>query len=292
MANYSIAEVETLTGIQAHTLRIWERRYGIIKANRTDTKIRFYDDEQLKLLLNISILLNAGYRISKIDKLERQEIDNLVFDSMHENGTKTEGDIQGMVVSMLNMDEDLFHEIFNKYCEEFGILKTVEKLIYPFLFQVGLLWGTNRAMPAQEHFVSNLIRLKLFAEIEKLPAPKKNAKKLVLFMPEGENHEIGLLLGNFIARKHGFRTYYLGQNVPPKDVIKVCNTVGAELALTVIVLWRELYADQLRQITEALNATILISGIPQDNPLSSNDLYVVIGGPADLISRLKELKGK
>lgn len=290
MATYSIAEVETLTGIQAHTLRIWERRYGIIKAKRTDTKIRYYDDDQLKLLLNISILLDSGYRISKIDKLGTGEIDDLVFNSLHQESTKTEGDIQGLVVSMLNMDENLFHEIFDKYCSDCGIQKTVEKLIYPFLFQVGLLWGTNRAMPAQEHFVSNLIRQKLFSAIDELPFPKKNAKKMVLFMPEGEHHEIGILLGNFIARKQGFRTFYLGQNVPPKDVIKVSNLTGTDLALTVIVLWKDIYREQLTEISREVSGKILVSGIPKDNPFKDNDSYVLVNSPADLISKLKELK--
>lgn len=292
MATYSIAEVETLTGIQAHTLRIWERRYDIIKAKRTETKIRYYDDEQLKLLLNISILLNCGYRISKIDKLDKDEISDLVFESMNDNGAKTEGDIQGMVVSMLNLDEDLFNEIFDKYVDQYGILKTVEKLIYPFLFQVGLLWGTNRAMPAQEHFVSNLIRLKFFAEIEKLPAAKKKAGKLVLFMPEGEHHEIGVLLGNFLARKNGIKTYYLGTNVPAKDVITVLKTVKAEMALTVIVLWREEYEKQLERIVTETNGRILVSGLPENHAFRDHSSFITVGSPTELIAELKELKGK
>lgn len=291
MATYSIAEVETLTGIQAHTLRIWERRYDLIKAKRTETKIRYYDDDQLKLLLNVSILLNSGFRISKIDKLSKGDIDDLVFESMNDHGaTKAEGDIQALVVAMLNLDEGLFDEVFQKYLKEYGILETVDKLVYPFLFQVGLLWGTNRAMPAQEHFVSNLIRQKMFSEIEKLPAPNKNAPSLVLFMPEGEHHELGLLLGYYIAKQIGYKTYYLGTNVPSKDVIKVVNEANSVGSITVIVLWREEYQHQLEEITSRTSKPILISGIPKEHPIRTSESYVPVNNPAELIRMLQELK--
>ncbi len=280
MATYSIAEVEHLTGIQAHTLRIWERRYGLIKAQRTNTKIRFYDDRQLKLLLNVSILLKNGYRVSAIDKMQNGEIEDITEKLLTQEVADVGKDIQGLTMSMLSLDEPLFVKIYESYNARHGLKNTVVDLLYPFLHHVGVLWGTNRAMPAQEHFISNLIRRKLFSAIENLPDPKEEAQKLVLFLVEGDYHEIGLLLSYYLAREAGFRVYYLGQNVPSEDVLSTCEMVDASYAMTIVLHSRPSYESQIRKICEG-KAKVLVAG-----NLRKEKNFIHLNSPDDFINFL------
>lgn len=274
MATYSISEVEALTGIQSHTLRVWERRYDLIKAKRTDTKIRYYDDSQLKLLLNVGILINNGHKISKLDKMSEVQISEHAFEILKQDDTSIESDVQGLVSAMLNMDEPLFNRIFGTYHRKHGLVRTILDLIYPFLYRVGLLWGAARAMPAQEHFVSNLIRMKIFHATNQLQESKSGAGSVVLFLPEGEHHEMGLLLANYIIRDLGYRTYYLGQNVPSDDVIKVDNEVDPAYLLAVIVLWREEYAHEIARISKETNSKMLLAGNIPNTSLDNSVLYL------------------
>lgn len=286
MATYSIAEVEQLTGIQAHTLRIWERRYDLVKAKRTDTKIRFYDDEQLKLLLNVSVLLKHGYRVSKIDKMEVAEIHGITQKLLCNDDTSDEKEIQGLTMSMLSLDEAMFEQILKASCKRHGLKGTVLKLLYPFLHQVGVLWGTNKAMPAQEHFISNLIRKKMFAAIEALPKPKEDAKKLILFLPEGDYHEIGLLLSYYMALELGFKVYYLGQNVPCEDVILTDRIVESDLMMTIILIPRIEYENQVSKICRETSAKVLVSGnLEGMNHLSES--IVKLKSPNDFVKFLE-----
>ena len=198
MSTYSIAQIETITGIKAATLRKWETRYNFFETQRTDTNIRYYTDSQLKKLLNISVLMRNGYKISKIDKMSDEDIHRTIEDSLIES--KAEDEISALIISMLEMDESKFDRVIKSQILKNGLFSTITKIIYPFLHQVGVLWGINKVIPAQEHFVSSLIKQKIFSSIDLLPIPNNDAPSIVMFLPDGEHHEIGLLLAYYIAK--------------------------------------------------------------------------------------------
>ena len=218
MSTYSMAQVEALTGIKAHTLRIWEQRYSFLNPSRTETNIRFFSDLQLIQLVNFGILLRNGYKISKVEKMPEDKIHELVDQILalpdQDVDQEKKEDIQSLTLAMLTMDEMKFDEIFKLHVIRKGLLGTVRDLIYPFLHHIGILWNTQKTMPAQEHFISCLIRKKIISAIDAIPHPPAHAKKIVFFLLEDEHHEVGLLLASFIAAERGFKVYYLGQNVP------------------------------------------------------------------------------
>lgn len=259
MATYSMAEIATLTGIKAHTLRKWESRYDFITPHRTDTNIRYYSDSQLRKLLNIGILVRNGNRISQIDKLTEAEINEQVSNILIDSNKSDE--INALISSMIKMDEFEFDEIIDRNVGKKGLLNTVTEVIYPFLNQIGVLWTTHKAMPAQEHFISNLIRQKIFAAIERLPLAKPDAPKIVLFLLEDEDHEIGLLLAYYIAREMGWRVYYLGTKVPLENIEEVIDIAEPQLLLSLFILnrpkWVKLKIDLL---TAKTNIPLAISG--------------------------------
>jgi DNA-binding transcriptional MerR regulator len=221
MATYSIKDLEKLSGIKAHTLRIWEKRYNILNPIRTDTNIRSYSDDDLKKVLNISILNRNGVKISKIVEKTQEEINQCISD-LDKVNNQYESKIENLLIAMIDLDEELFEKVVNLAIMQKGFEFTIEKIIYPFLTKVGTLWQTGEINPAQEHFISNLIRKKLYAALDvehfKLSA---DAKTFVLFLPEGELHEFGLLFYNYLLKKNGQKVYYLGQTVPLNDLLNI-----------------------------------------------------------------------
>lgn len=221
MARFSIRDIEKFTGVKAHTLRIWEQRYNIPTPKRTETNIRYYDDNDLKQLLAISILLNNGYRISKAACMCREEIDGKVKEITEKNSS-AHNQIMGLVSAMLDLDEPAFNKMLDTQILRLGFEQTVMTLLFPFLRHLGMLWMTGTIHPAHEHFVTNLIKQKIYVAIEgQLPRYLPNSKKFLLYLPEGESHEIGLLFANFVLRCRGHQTVYLGQNTPEEDIVQV-----------------------------------------------------------------------
>mgnify|MGYP000032370739 FL=1 len=186
MITYSVAQVEALTGIKAHTLRIWERRYDFLEPARTPTNIRYYSDEQLKKLLNFGILVRNGYRVSKLNKMTDEQVYEEVAKVLADPGSERSDEMKGLTLAMLEMNEEDFDDIFERQVIRKGFFRTITETIYPFLQYVGVLWTTNKAMIAQEHYMSNLIRQKLIAAIERLTIPPKEAPSIVFFLLEGE----------------------------------------------------------------------------------------------------------
>jgi len=217
MGQYSIKELEILSGIKAHTLRIWEKRYAIITPKRTTTNIRFYSDDDLKKIINVSLLNNSGVKISKLVLLSAEELSQKVLE-LSEQTHDNEIYIDQLIAAMIDMEEESFNTIIHSISEKIGFEKTVVEVIYPFLAKVGILWHTGNVSPAQEHFITHLIRQKMIVAIDQLPVPPKSKKKAMLFLPENELHEIGLLFYHYITKKLGLRTYYLGQTVPYRDI--------------------------------------------------------------------------
>ncbi|GAB3910965.1 MerR family transcriptional regulator [Larkinella knui] len=218
MSNYSIKDLEQLSGIKAHTLRIWEQRYNIISPKRTDTNIRTYDDLDLKLVLNISLLKDHGFKISEISKMSLGEMTNEVI-TISDRKLNYPDQIHALTISMIDLDEDRFEKIISTNILQFGFENTMIYIIYPFLSRIGTLWVTGSIGPAQEHFMSNLIRQKIIVAIDgQVSKQSSTAKKYLLFLPEGELHEIGLLFANYIIRARNNKVIYLGQSLPLSEL--------------------------------------------------------------------------
>lgn len=262
MASYSIKELEHLSGIKAHTIRIWEQRYQIIFPERTSTNIRLYSDEDLRKIINVSLLNHNGYKISAIARMTHEEVTKKVTEISE---AKLEAAISTdlLVVTMIDMDESQFEKIIRDRTKKIGFERTVTEVIYPFLEKIGILWQTGTITPAHEHFISNLIRQKIIASIAELPIPSKESTKAVLFLPEGELHEIGLLFFHYITRKNGFMTYYLGQSVPYEDLKSVHAIHKPKVLITSFTSFPatgsfEQYIQKLSK--DFSEATILASG--------------------------------
>ncbi len=212
MAEYKIKDLETLTGIKAHTIRIWEKRYGLISPERTETLIRTYSDEELTMLLNIAMLNKHGVKISKIAQMKPEQISSQVWDLMGEKST--DSSTEKFILALLNLDENLFKDTLQLLIDEKGLETTFKENLIPFLDRIGVMWMVGTINPAQEHFISNLIRQKIISAIDKLEVPQGKEHPVMLFLPEHEWHEISLLFYHYAIRRSGLYTIYLGQSLP------------------------------------------------------------------------------
>ncbi len=235
MGKYSIKELERLSGIKAHTLRIWEKRYNLFEPDRTDTNIRYYSDTDLKKLLNVSILSNSGIKISKIVAMNDVELKQTIA-KIEDAAVLKQKRVDDLIVPMIEYDEETFDQLFNDYINEIGVEKTFIDVIYPFLEKIGILWLTDDVEPAQEHFTSHLIRQKLSKVIEDLPVVKEADDSVILFLPEGEYHELGLLFFAYMYKKRGIKVYYFGQSIPISEVQSVSKSIQPSWILTYAVV--------------------------------------------------------
>jgi DNA-binding transcriptional MerR regulator len=239
MAVYSIKDLEKISGIKAHTIRIWERRYALVNPQRTSTNIRYYSDEDLKKLLNISILNQNGFKISKIANLDDDQLRDRVLD-LCLDARNNSVQIESMMVSLLELDERKFLNVLSGAIIKYGFEHTVEFVLFPFLDRIGTLWQAGTINPAQEHFISNLIRQKLIVAIDnEMQNFTATGPRIIFFLPEGELHEIGLLFYNFLARKEGLDVVYLGMSVPLGDLKQVNQVRPADAFFTSFVSARE-----------------------------------------------------
>ena len=215
--SFTIKEIESLSGIKAHTIRIWEQRYNFLKPVRTQTNIRRYSNEELKTLLTVALLNKYGYKISKIDAMQPDQRNTAVIKlPLPEAGE--ENLVNALVGFMIDLESNGFDKTLNKQIEKRGIEETITGIIFNFLEKVGLLWQTNRIAPVQEHIVSNIIRQKIINAIECLPLVERQQPLFVLLLPEQEHHELGLLYVYYLLRKNNLPVVYLGANVPEKDL--------------------------------------------------------------------------
>lgn len=271
MNQFSIKEVEALTGIKPHTLRIWEQRYDLLKPKRTATNIRYYDDVDLKSLLNISLLNNHGIKISKIAKLSQKEIDEIILE-FSSNKEDHSFQVHALIGYMLSLDDAMFEQILQNNFTMHGIVKTMEELIWPFLSHIGILWLSGAVNPAYEHFITNIISSKLIVATDQLGYNRKTnlpQKKYLLFLPEGETHEIGLLFANFYFRSVGHHTLFLGQNLPVEELDIICKTYQPDFIFTSITA--ALNPKKLKQFFETLSSAdfkwpVLFTGRVANDP--------------------------
>jgi MerR family transcriptional regulator, light-induced transcriptional regulator len=251
---YSIQDLERLSGIKAHTIRIWEKRYKLLSPNRTDTNIRYYDDDQLRKLLNTCTLITHGGKISKVSKLSEDEISNKVEALMMPDAKDEQLNvfINKIIESGLTYNNQLFESSFASASLRLGLYKCYRQVILPALVKLGLMWGKRTLMPPQEHFASNLIRQKLLSAIDGLDAPQADAKKYLLFLPEREDHEIGLLFAHYLIAKAGYNVVYLGQNVPTNSLELTIQQVKPDvLVLFVIRTWHK---DELIPLMKSITS--------------------------------------
>lgn len=243
MGQYSIKDLEVLSGIKAHTLRIWEQRYKLVEPKRTDTNIRFYTDEQLKLVLNVSLLNNMGYKISKIAKLTPLEIAQEVLNIDHKD-LKEDLLINQLVEGMVSLNKELILKILHKSDDFDSLTDFFLKVVFPFLGRVGMLWTSNSINPGQEHFASNIIKRFLIDRIEALEEPQSDAAMFLLFLPEGDWHEMSLLVAEYILKKNGKRVLYLGASVPNSDIEAIMELTKIDYLLCVSILSQPLSSIQ------------------------------------------------
>lgn len=234
MAVYSIRDLEKLSGIKAHTIRIWEQRYGVIAPKRTKTNIRYYQDDDLKFLLNVSLLNKNGIKISKIAKMSRQAVAEKVA-AIAEINFENSTQLDALTLSMIEMDEQKFDRIVSMNIQQLGFERTMLEVIYPFLDKLGVLWLTGSINPVQENFISYLIRQKIIVAIDQEPIPQgKQVKKFIIYLPEGEKQELTLLFMHYILKSRRNQVLYLGQDISVADLRDACKVHKPDFIFTMI----------------------------------------------------------
>ncbi len=217
MNKFTIKDLENLSGIKAHTIRIWEQRYSFLKPQRTATNIRYYSNLELKMLLNISLLNKYGYKISHINRMSNEELREKTL-TLTSAEAQQERIVNELIQHMVDVDMDQFEKIIDQYIHARGIEKTITNIIFPYLERIGILWLTDHINPAQEHLITNIIRQKLIVGIDSAITPLSLKSKMLLFLPENEHHELGLLFLHYMLKSRGVKVIYLGANVPVKDL--------------------------------------------------------------------------
>jgi DNA-binding transcriptional MerR regulator len=216
---FSIKDLENLSGIKAHTIRIWEKRYDILQPMRTDTNIRLYDLASLQKLLNITLLHDYGYKISKIATYPQDKIPSLVREIISNKTAKSHA-ISAFKMAMMNFDQELFFNTYNWLIAEKSFKEVFHEVFIPLMNELGLLWQSDTITPAHEHFVSYLIKQKLLVNTEKLQVLKQTKfdKVFVLSLPMNEIHELGLMYLNYEILLNGYKTIYLGESMPIENL--------------------------------------------------------------------------
>lgn len=222
---FSIKDLENLSGIKAHTIRIWEKRYNILEPMRSDTNIRSYDIKNLQKLLNIVLIHNYGYKISKISNLNQEQINQLANEIISEKSAKNHA-ISTFKMAMMNFDQSLFFKTYNQLLSEKSFREVFYTVFIPLMEEIGFLWQTDTISPAHEHFISYLIKQKLLINTEKVQIlePTRTDKVFVLFLPLNEVHELGLMYLNYEILLKGYQTIYLGESIPTESLLDLKNS--------------------------------------------------------------------
>ena len=289
---FSISDIEGLIGIKAHTIRAWEVRYGLVPPKRTPTNIRYYDEEDLKMLLNIVALNENGYKISKIARMSKAQILGLVT-QLKSDWNNDSVQMMGLSKATIAYDDAAFSAILAGCIAEMGLVKTMDLVLFPFMKRVGMLWQTGTIEPSHEHFCANLIRDRIIVEIDKLEKPKIVApKRFLLFLPEAEMHETGLLFARYLLKKCGQDTLYLGPEVPYSDLKKVVESYQPDYAfivLTSLNLGRDINKI-IGKVMDNLNVPLLVAGsLISEFDILVKDRLTPLKNVCDMVEFLEEL---
>tara|TARA_A100001011_G_scaffold293723_1_gene305665 strand:- start:1395 stop:2303 length:909 start_codon:yes stop_codon:yes gene_type:complete len=255
-SNFSIKNLEHLSGIKAHTIRIWEKRYNLFEPERTDTNIRLYNLENLQKLLNVTLLYNNGYKISKIALLSSQEIDENVH-MLTINKNADDWSIGLFKLAMINFDQWLFTKTFNDLLEQFSFSEVFKNVFVPLMNELGVLWQTNSISPSHEHFITSLVKQKIHAMCEDLQqkSTRRTDRRFVLFLPDNEIHELGLLYLQYEVLNNGFQCVFLGQSVP---IESLSNLVDIGEPITFISYFTiEPSQDKIKAYLNTFNSLII-----------------------------------
>ena len=262
MHSFTIKDLENLSGIKAHTIRIWEQRYQFLKPSRTETNIRYYSADELKKLLNIALLNKYGFKISHIDKMCDADLNEKIL-SLTGPEALQERLVNELIQSMIDLNMDRLEATLDRYINNKGIERTITQIIFPFLEKIGVLWLTNHINPAQEHLVTNIVRQKLIVGIESVRSSIKVDKSVLLFLPEGEYHEIGLLFVYYLLKSRGANVIYLGANIPLNDIEYVVKLKQPDYLYSHLtsVTHKFNFGKFIDNVTKKLSATpFIISG--------------------------------
>jgi len=262
MQQFTIRDIENLTGIKAHTLRMWEQRYNFFKPQRKESLHRFYDQDDLKKLLRISYLYHNGWKVSKIAQLSEESILETVRKTDGENNYPSY--VAQLIEAAVDFDEHAFLLLINEIIDKIGFERCITQVCYPFLQKVGLLWSTNNVLPAQEHFSSYIIQNKIISETEKIIMAKNLKPEMVLYCPKGEFHELPLLFINYLLKKNDWGTVYLGTNVSLPVLESITSVEGIRfIYFHLITNFTGLFIDEyLEQLcTKFADKRIVVSGV-------------------------------
>jgi DNA-binding transcriptional MerR regulator len=235
MSIYSIRDLEKLTGIKAHTIRIWEQRYRLITPSRTETNIRYYTHDNLRLLLNIALLNRNGMKISKLAKLKPEEI-TAQGAVLSQEAAGISNRIEALSLAMIDLDEMAFEQVFASEIQESGFEQTMVKLFYPFLEKLRLMWLTGTINSMQEKFIIQLIRRKILRAIDELGGKhgKYGGEKILLYSPEDESQELALLFMQYLVRSRNLHEVYLGTNISINELQDACQIIRPHYVMTIL----------------------------------------------------------
>jgi len=293
MNKFSIKDIETITGIKSHTIRVWEQRYNLLQTKRSDTNIRYYDDEDLKFLLNVSILNDSGIKISEIVKMTPIEMAQSV-QKLSEVENNFTCHIQALVKNSLELNELEFKKSLIQSVKKIGFEQTIIQVIYPFLHKVGIMWQTGMINPAQEHFATNLIKQRLILAIDSVKSIEiESPKKFLLFLPENEYHEIALLFAYYVIKQHGHKILYLGQSLSLAYVNEVIESFRPDFIFS--ILTNSINNSDIQHSVQSFvdyfpNQTILLAGSAiKEYKIDETDNLISLQDVADLLSFLNQV---
>ncbi len=263
MQTYSIADLEKLSGIKSHTIRIWEKRYNIVSPERSDTNIRAYNDDQLKKILNVSFLINNGLKISKIASLSLDELSEKVINlTSHCEGF--EAQINDFVICSLQFDEPLFEKTYNNLIKKYDLAFIYENIFIATLRRIGALWSSGELFPSQEHFLSNLIKQKFYHAIEVANSATKRNKTAYLFLPPWEDHDFALLYANMVLKESGFDVINVGKTISFDSILQCIEKIKPDMLFTTFIVGQKVtllqkFCDDIKANT---NSKMFFGGNP------------------------------
>lgn len=264
---YSIKNLEVLTGIKAHTIRIWEQRYNLLEPKRTETNIRYYDAEDLKKILNVSLLYNHGTKISKIAKLSEEEILENSKQIILNKYDDSDNSMEHLINATIAMDHQKIDEILNSTYNEKGMIRFYQELISPYLIRIGELWQLNAMSVAHEHFFSNILKGFVNTKISGLTPKRNKGKKVILFLHEDEEHEMSLLFYHYLLKDMGWECYYLGCNTPIPDFETAFAQTNPQMVITSFIksIESKKFKSILNKITDIVpEEKLCLSGYSAD----------------------------
>ncbi|HRG27304.1 MAG TPA: MerR family transcriptional regulator [Chitinophagales bacterium] len=279
-AIYSIRDLESLSGIKAHTIRIWEQRYGILNASRTETNIRYYSEAELKYLMSLALLNRNGYKISKLAKMTHDQVSGLVT-AMIQAPNEFNNQIEGLTIATIAFDEEKFEKILNTCILQLGFEDAIKKVVFPYLQKLGMLWVSGTIIAAQEHFMTQLLRQKLLVAIDgQTTKYDDQSREFVLFLPNGEWHELSLLFLSYLLKSRNHKVVYLGPSVPLNDVIQVGETLQPDGFYTIITTNPTAFtvSDYLNKLADKFpESKVFVSGSQTIAPIKglSANVYVI-----------------